>query len=128
MGVSFNKIILMGNLTRDPERRYLPSGQAVTTFTVAMNRRYVAPSGEKKEEVSFVKVVAWAERAEDCYKFLHKSSPVFVEGRLQSRSWEKDGDRRSTVEVIASKIQFLGKNDFSYNDFSYEEYEEDEII
>jgi single-strand DNA-binding protein len=101
---------LIGNLTRDPELRYLPSGQAVTSFTLAVNRSYVANTGEKKEEVSFIRIVVWARRAEVCNEFLRKGSPVFVEGRLQSRTWEaQDGTKRSSVEVVANNVQFLGR-------------------
>ena len=108
MAASFNKVLLMGNLTRDPELRYIPSGQAVTSFTVAVNRTYNSPNGEKKEEVSFIRVVVWARRAEVCNEYLKKGSPVFVEGRLQSRSWDApDGTKRSTLEVIAQNVQFL---------------------
>ncbi len=107
---SLNKVFLMGNLARDPELRYIPSGTAVTTFTVATNRVYTLASGEKKEESCFVRVVAWARQAELCGEYLSKGSPVFVEGRLQSRSWETpEGQKRSTLEVVAQNIQFLGK-------------------
>jgi len=105
-----NCVFLMGNLTRDPELKYLPSGQPVATFTIAVNRVFVSQAGEKKEEVSFVRIVVWAKRAETCNQFLSKGSPVFVEGRLRSRSWEaQDGTKRSTIEVIARNVQFLGK-------------------
>ncbi|MBU9888870.1 MAG: single-stranded DNA-binding protein [Candidatus Omnitrophica bacterium] len=111
MAASLNKVMLIGNLTRDPELRYIPSGQAVTTFTVAVNRTYNAQSGEKKEEVSFIRVVVWAKRAEVCNEYLKKGSGVFVEGRLQSRSWEaQDGTKRSTLEVIAQNVQFLSRS------------------
>ena len=107
---SFNKVMLMGNLTRDPELRYIPSGSAVTSFTVAMNRVYKLQTGEKKEETSFVKVVVWGRMAEICGEYLTKGSPVFVEGRLQSRSWDApDGQKRSALEVIAQSVQFLGR-------------------
>lgn len=107
---TLNKVFLIGNLTRDPELRYIPSGNAVTTFTVATNRTYVSSSGEKKEEVTYVRVVAWSKMAERCGEYLSKGSPVFVEGRLQSRSWETaQGEKRSTIEVIAQSVQFLGK-------------------
>jgi single-strand DNA-binding protein len=107
---NLNKVFLIGNLTRDPELRYIPSGTAVTTFTVASNRAYVNQAGEKKEEVCFVRVVVWARRAEVCGEFLSKGSPVFVEGRLQSRTWEdQNGQKRSTIEVIANNVQFLGR-------------------
>ena len=110
MAASLNKVMLIGNLTRDPELRYIPSGQAVTTFTVAVNRTYNSQSGEKKEEVSFIRVVVWARRAEVCNEYLKKGSPVFVEGRLQSRTWEaQDGTKRSTLEVVAQSVQFLSR-------------------
>lgn len=105
---SLNKVFIMGNLTRDPELRYVPSGTAVASFTIAVNRVYTSQAGEKKEEVSFIRVVVWGRRAEVCGEYLSKGSPVFVEGRLQSRSWEaQDGQKRSTIEVIADNVQFL---------------------
>ncbi|MFA5143391.1 MAG: single-stranded DNA-binding protein [Candidatus Omnitrophota bacterium] len=108
MAASLNKVLLIGNLTRDPELRYIPSGSAVATFTVAVNRVYKDQAGEKKEQVSFIRVVVWGRRAEVCGEYLSKGSPVFVEGRLQSRDWEtQDGQKRSTVEVIADNVQFL---------------------
>ena len=110
MAASLNRVLLIGNLTRDPELRYIPSGQAVTTFTLAVNRAYMANTGEKKEETSFVRVVVWAKRAEVCHEYLKKGSPVFVEGRLQSRSWDApDGTKRSTIEVVAQNVQFLAR-------------------
>lgn len=110
MAASLNRVFLIGNLTRDPELRYLPSGQAVTSFTIACNRAYTANTGEKKEEVSFIRVVVWARRAEVCNEYLKKGSPVFVEGRLQSRSWEaQDGTKRSSIEVVANNVQFLSR-------------------
>ena len=105
---SLNKVFLIGNLTRDPELRYIPSGSAVTSFTVAANRVYKTQTGEKKEEVSFVRVVVWGRMAEVCNDYLKKGRPVFVEGRLQSRSWDgPDGQKRSALEVIATNVQFL---------------------
>ncbi|MDD5085780.1 MAG: single-stranded DNA-binding protein [Candidatus Omnitrophica bacterium] len=110
MAASLNKVLIIGNLTRDPELRYLPSGQAVATFTVAANRVYKDAAGERKEEVSFIRVVVWARRAEVCNEYLKKGSPVFVEGRLQSRSWEaNDGSKRNTIEIVAQNVQFLGR-------------------
>lgn len=106
---SLNKVLLIGNLTRDPELRYIPNGSAVTSFTIAVNRVYKLQSGEKKEEVSFIRVVVWGRMAETCGEYLKKGRPVFVEGRLQSRSWEgPDGQKRSATEVIAINVQFLG--------------------
>lgn len=105
---NLNKVLLIGNLTRDPELRYVPSGSAVTSFTLAMNRVYKLQSGEKKEETTFIRVVVWGRQAELCGEYLTKGSPAFVEGRLQSRSWDgPDGQKRSTVEVVATNIQFL---------------------
>ncbi len=110
MAASLNKVLLIGNLTRDPELRYTPSGQAVASFTVACNRAYVAQTGEKKEETSFIRVVVWGRRAEVSNEYLKKGNPVFVEGRLQSRSWDApDGTKRSTIEVIAQNVQFLSR-------------------
>lgn len=110
MAASLNKVLLIGNLTRDPELRYIPSGQAVTSFTVAVNRTYNSQSGEKKEEVCFIRVVVWGRMAENCNEYLKKGSPVFVEGRLQSRSWDaQDGTKRSTTEVVALSVQFLNR-------------------
>jgi single-strand DNA-binding protein len=110
MAANLNRVLLIGNLTRDPELRYIPSGQGVTTFTLAVNRTYLANTGEKKEEVSFLRIVVWGKRAEVCHEYLKKGSPVFVEGRLQSRSWDApDGTKRSTVEVVAQNVQFLGR-------------------
>ena len=107
---SLNKVFLIGNLTRDPELRYLPSGTAVATFTVAVNRTYTLQSGEKKQEVTFMPIVVWGKRGETCGEYLNKGSSVFVEGRLQSRSWQgQDGTKRNTVEVVADNVQFLGR-------------------
>jgi len=105
---NLNKVFLIGNLTRDPELRYIPSGSAVATFTVAVNRVFVSQSGEKKEQTSFIRVVVWGRRAEVCGEYLAKGRPVFVEGRLQSREWQaQDGQKRSTIEVVADNVQFL---------------------
>lgn len=105
---SLNRVLLIGNLTRDPELRYIPSGSAVATFTLGVNRVYTTPAGEKKEQASFIRIVVWGRRAEVCGEYLSKGSPVFVEGRLQSRDWQtQDGQKRNTVEVVADNIQFL---------------------
>ncbi|MFH2138432.1 MAG: single-stranded DNA-binding protein [Candidatus Omnitrophota bacterium] len=107
---NLNKVLLMGNLTRDPELRYAPNGSAVTTFSIAMSRVFNTASGEKKEDVCYVRVVSWGKLAQTCSEYLFKGRPVFVEGRLQSRSWQaSDGTKRSTLEVIAQSVQFLGK-------------------
>ncbi len=110
MSASLNKVLLIGNLTREPELRYIPSGQGVTSFTIAVNRKYNGQNGEKKEDTTFVRIVAWGRLAEICNEYLNKGSSVCVEGRLQSRSWEaQDGSKRNTIEVIAQNVQFLGR-------------------
>jgi single-strand DNA-binding protein len=121
MAVSLNKVMLIGNLTRDPELRYIPSGQAVTTFTIAVNRTYNSKAGEKKEEVCFIRVVVWARLAEICNEYLKKGRPVFVEGRIQTRSWDgPDGNKRYSTEVVADNVQFLGSKPGSGKDASSE--------
>jgi single-strand DNA-binding protein len=107
---NFNRVFLMGNLTRDPELRYTPSGTAVSNLRIAVNRRYKTQTGELKEETAFITVVVWGKQAETCSQFLNKGRAVFVEGRLQTRSWDTpDGQKRSILEVRASRVQFLGK-------------------
>ena len=107
---NFNRVFLMGNLTRDPELRYTPSGTAVANLRIAVNRRYKNQAGEVKEETAFITVVTWGKQAETCSQFLSKVRPIFVEGRLQTRSWEtSDGQKRNVLEVRASRVQFLGK-------------------
>ncbi|HNX90742.1 MAG TPA: single-stranded DNA-binding protein [Candidatus Omnitrophota bacterium] len=109
MAASLNKVFIMGNLTRDPELRYVPSGAAVANFSVAVNRVYKDKTGEKKEETTFVRIVVWGKMAEVCGEYLSKGRAVLVEGRLQSRSWEaQDGQKRNTLEVIADNVQFIG--------------------
>jgi len=106
---SFNKVLLMGNLTKDPELRYTPQGMAVVNLRMAVNRRYKSKTGELKEEVCFITAVVWNKQAETCNQYLHKGSPLFVEGILQSRSWEDNtGGKRSVIEVRAERVQFLG--------------------
>jgi len=105
---SLNNVILIGNLTKDPELKFIPSGQAVCNLRMAMNRKWKATNGEWKEESTFVGVVVWGKSGEACGEYLKKGSPVLVEGRLQSRSWETaDGQKRSILEVVAERVQFL---------------------
>ncbi len=105
---SLNRVFLIGRLTRDPDLRYIPSGAAVVSFGLATSRIYTTQSGEKKEEVCFVRVVAWGRQAEICNQYLNKGRLIFIEGRLQYRSWETpEGGKRSTLEVKADRIQFL---------------------
>ena len=106
---SLNKVFLIGNLTKDPELRYTPNGTAVTNLRIAVNRRFKDRSGELKEDTCFITVTAWDKQAEICNQYLQKGKPVFVEGILQSRSWETtDGQKRSTIDIRAERIQFLG--------------------
>lgn len=106
---SFNKVILIGNLTKDPELRYTPQGTAVANLRMAVNRKFKTKTQETKEEVCFITAVVWDKQAEACNQYLHKGSPLFVEGRLQSRSWDDaSGQKRSTIEVRAERVQFLG--------------------
>jgi single-strand DNA-binding protein len=108
MARSFNQVILMGNLTRDPELRQIPSGQSVCSFSIALNRSYKNAEGEWQEATDFVDIVAWAQLAERVAQYLTKGRPVLISGRLQSRSWEKDGQKRSKLEVVAQDVTFLG--------------------
>ena len=107
---SYNKVILMGNLTRDPELKYLPSGAAVANFGLAMNETYTdRQTGEKKEEVCFVDVEAWGRQAEIANEYLQKGSSVFIDGSLRFDSWEADdGTKRSRLKVRAFRFQFIG--------------------
>jgi single-strand DNA-binding protein len=103
--MSLNKAMIIGNLGRDPEMRYTQSGQAVTQFTVAVNRNYKDSSGEWKEETEWFRVVAWGPLAERTAEYLRKGRKVYVEGRLQTRSWEgQDGQKRYTTELIANTV------------------------
>ncbi len=107
---SFNKVILLGNLTRDPEVRYTPKGSAVCDLGLAVNRVYTLDSGEKREEVTFVDVVLWARLAEIAGEYLKKGRPVFIEGRLQLDTWDdkQSGQKRSKLRVIGETMQLLG--------------------
>ena len=107
---SFNKVILLGNLTRDPEVRYTPKGSAVCDLGIAVNRVYTTDSGEKREEVTYVDVVLWARLAEIAGEYLKKGRPVFIEGRLQMDSWDdkQTGQKRSKLKVVCEHLQLLG--------------------
>ena len=105
---SLNKVILLGNLTRDPELRYAPNGTAVARFGLAVNTQRAGQGEDRKEEVCFVDIVAFGRQAETASEYLSKGRPALVEGRLQWRSWEgQDGQKRSKHEVIAERIQFM---------------------
>lgn len=104
---SFNKVILLGNLTRDPEMRYTPSGTPVASFGLAVNRRY-RQGDEQKEEVCFVDISAFGRQAELAGEYLGKGRMVLIEGRLQFRSWEdQNGQRRSKLDVVAERVNFM---------------------
>src|SRR6202043_3392753 len=107
---SFNKVILLGNLTRDPEVRYTPKGSAVCDLGVAVNRQYTLDSGEKREEVTFVDVVLWSRLAGIAGEDLKKSRPIFFEGRPQFEQWDdkQSGQKRSKLRVIGETMQLLG--------------------
>ena len=106
---NLNKVFIIGNLTRDPELRYTPGGTAVANLRMATNRRYKDKAGEVKQDVCYLTVVTWDKQAEVCNQYLHKGSPLFVEGRLQSRSWDgPDGKKRTVLEIRAERVQFLG--------------------
>jgi single-strand DNA-binding protein len=108
MARSFNQVILMGNLTRDPELKAIPSGQSVVSFSLALNRSYKDQSGEWKEATDYVDITAWGPLAERVAQYCQKGKQVLVNGRIQSRSWEQDGQKRSKVEVLAQDVTFLG--------------------
>jgi len=108
MARSFNQVTLMGNLTRDPELRTTPNGQSVCNFSLALNRSYKGQDGEWKEMTDFVDIIAWGPLGERVAQYLTKGRPALVSGRLQSRSWEQDGQKRNKVEVVANDVTFLG--------------------
>ena len=107
---SLNKVMLIGNLTRDPEVRSTPKGTAVAELGLAVNRRYTADNGEKREEVTFVDVTLWGRSAELAAEYLKKGRPVYIEGRLQLDSWDdkQTGQKRSKLRIVGEEMQFLG--------------------
>ena len=110
MSASYNKVFLLGNLTRDPEVRYTPKGSAVTDLGIAVNRQYTLDTGEKREEVTFVDVTFWGRTAEVAGEYLKKGRSVFIEGRLQLDTWDdkQSGQKRSKLKVIGEMMQMLG--------------------
>ena len=107
---SLNKIMIIGNIGSDPEMRFTPNGNPVTSFRVATNRVYTTADGDRKEETDWFTVVAWGRLAEQCNQFLTKGQPVYVEGRLSTRSWEsQDGQRHYRTEVVAERVLFLDR-------------------
>jgi single-strand DNA-binding protein len=107
---SYNKVLLMGNLTRDPEVRYTPKGTAIANLGLAVNRRWTTETGEQKEEVTFVDVEVWGRQAETVGQYLSKGKPIFVEGRLKLDSWEdkESGQKKSKLKVVCEHFQFIG--------------------
>jgi single-strand DNA-binding protein len=107
MARSVNQVILLGNLTRDPELRQTPSGQSVCSFSLALNRAYKAQNGEWQEATDYIDIVAWGPLGERVSQYLSKGRRALVQGRIQSRSWEKDGQKHSKVEVLANDVTFV---------------------
>ncbi len=106
---SFNKVILLGNLTRDPEVRYTPNGIAVASFAIAVNRKY-KQGDETKEEVSYIDIVVFGKQAESCGQYISKGDSVLIDGRLQQRRWEtEEGQKRTKIEVVAQSVNFMPK-------------------
>lgn len=105
---SLNKVLLIGNLTADPEVRYTPKGMAVADVRMAVNHTWRTESGETKEDPCFVTVVIWGKQAETAGKYLKKGRPVFIEGRLKYETWEKNGEKRSMIKVVCERMQFVG--------------------
>ena len=107
---NFNKVLLMGNLTRDPEVRYTPKGTAITTIGLAVNRNWTTDSGEKKEEVTFIDIEVWGKQAETIGQYMSKGRPLFVEGRLRFDQWDdkESGQKRSKLKVVCESFQFIG--------------------
>lgn len=110
MAANLNKVILAGNLTRDPEVRYTPGGSAICQMGMAINRRYTTRDGQEQEETCFVDIEVWGRQAESCRDYLRKGSPVLIEGRLRYDSWDdrETGKKRSRITVTAERVQFLG--------------------
>ena len=114
---SFNKVMLMGNLTRDPELRFTANGAAVTSFGLAVNRKF-KQGDEWKDDVCFVDITVWGKQGENCAEYLSKGRPAFVEGNLKFSTWESDGQKRNKLEVVANLVQFLGSRNDSQGDSS----------
>ena len=110
---SYNKVMLLGNLTRDPEVKYTPKGSAVADIGLAVNRTYTTDGGEKREEVTFVDVTMWGRQAEIAGEYLKKGRPLFVEGLLQLDTWDdkQNGQKRSKLRVVCENFQMLGSRD-----------------
>lgn len=108
MAKGFNKVTLMGNLTRDPELKSTPSGQSVASFSLAVNRSWKNASGETQEAVDYIDCNAWGKAGEIITQYMQKGRPILISGRLQQRSWEQEGQKRSKVEVVVEDFNFIG--------------------
>jgi single-strand DNA-binding protein len=128
MSRGLNKVMIIGNLGRDPEMRYTPSGRPVTTFSVATSRTWNTAEGEKRVETEWFNVVAWSNLAEICKQYLAKGQQVYIEGRLQTRHWDDtDGNKHTSVEIVASEMIMLGDRRESDSSAIDESIEEDEF-
>jgi len=111
---TLNKIILIGNVGTDPEMRYTPNGNPVTSFRMATNYRYTTSNGERKEETDWFSITVWGKQAESCNQYLSKGRQVYVEGRIHARSWEgQDGQMRTNLEVTANRVLFIGRQNLA---------------
>lgn len=132
MSRGLNKIMVIGNLGRDPEMRYTPSGRPVTTFSLATNRSWKTSDGERRNETEWFSIVAWGNLAEICNKFLSKGKQIYIEGRVQTRHWEDDdGNKHETTEIVAKEMIMLGDRRTSDEDTddteSHDEPDDDEF-
>ena len=125
MSRGLNKVMVIGHLGKDPEMRYTPSGRPVTTFSIAVSRSWNTADGERRSETEWFNIVSWGNLAEICKQYLHKGQQVYIEGRLQTRYWEdKEGQKHTSVEVVANEMLMLGDRRDSNN--SSQESEEDD--
>lgn len=126
MARSLNQVTLLGNITRDPELRTTPGGASVVSMSLALNRSYKDQAGTWQEATDYVDIVCWGPLAERCSQYLAKGSKVLVQGRIQSRNWEKDGKKFSKVEIVASDVTFLDQR--KENQTADRPVKEDEVI
>lgn len=128
MSRGLNKVMIIGNLGRDPEMRYTPSGHPVTTFTVATSRSWNSADGERHTETEWFNIVTWSNLAEICKQYLTKGQQVYIAGRLQTRRWEdKEGNKHTTTEIVATEMMMLGERRDA-NHTPAEEVSEEEIL
>lgn len=118
--MNYNKIILMGNLTKEPELRFTPTGIKMCKLRLGVNRKYTTKAGDKKEETLFIGVAVWEKQAEMCVERLRKGEPVFVEGRLQMQNYEKDGEKHITYEIRADRVLLLNSKKETISEGSFE--------